>query len=309
MRLLRRPKAKSSRRQSGFTTANERPAKNSTYHSKRIDQEANIGRQISRKQTNKSDQNYMQFWLQRSGLAVLLIVSIVSVIYALNLSSNARIIFLKSSGSSFVHDQATYQTAADTILSKSIWNHNKLTVNTTDISRQMLNQFSELSSVNIVLPLLAHRPVIYLTPSQPSLIIIGANGTFLLDTNGKALLAITDIISIAGLKLPILTDQSGLKLAINHRALSSSDIAFIQIVIAQLAAKQVVITGLTLPVASREIDAGIAGKSYFVKFNLQNGNALLQSGTFLATQSHLSSKNITPAHYIDVRVPGRAYYQ
>ena len=309
MRLSRKSKPQTSRRQPGLINKNERPAKRSTYYSKRLDQETNVGRQLPRHQNNKPNQNLAQFWLQRSGLAVLLIVCFVSVIYALNLSNNARLIILKSSGSSFLHSQSTYQTAADTILSKSIWSHNKITINTADISRQLTNQFSELSSVSVVLPLLAHRPVIYLTPAQPSLIIVGSNGTFVLDTNGKALVAVADIKAVANLKLPTLIDQSGLKLAINHRALSSNDITFIQTVIVQLAAKKVAVTGLRLPVASREIDINIAGQPYFVKFNLQNGDALLQSGTFLATQAHLASQSITPAQYIDVRVPGRAYYQ
>ena len=308
MRLSRKQKALKSRRQPSFVN-NERPAKNPTYYSKRLDQEANVGRQVPRHQSAKPNQNITQFWLQRSGLAVLLVVCFVSVIYALNLSSNARLIILKSSGSSFLHSQSTYQTAADSILSKSIWSHNKITINTDDISRQLGNQFPELSSVNVVLPLLAHRPVIYLTPAQPSMIIVGSNGTFLLDTSGKALLAVVDIKAVANLKLPTLIDQSGLKLAVNQRALSSNDISFIQTVIAQLTAKNITVTGLRLPVASRELDVNIAGQPYFVKFNLQNGDALLQSGTFLATQTHLVSQSITPAQYIDVRVPGRAYYQ
>ena len=91
--------------------------------------------------------------------------------------------------------------------------------------------------------------------------------------------------------------------------MSSTDISFIKTVIAQLAAKQVIVSGLTLPVASREIDANIAGVGYIVKFNLQDGKALQQAGTFLATKGRLDSQSITPSQYIDVRVPGRAYYK
>lgn len=308
MRLTRKSKNPTSRRQPSYVNKTERPA-SSTYYSKRLDQETNVGRQLPRSKNNQPNHNLAQFWLQRSGLAVLLIVCFVSVIYALNLSSNARLIILKSSGSNFLHSQSTYQTAADSILSKSIWNHSKITINTANISQQLTNQFPELSSVSVVLPLLAHRPVIYLTPAQPSLIIVGSNGTYILDTSGKALLAVTDSKAIASLKLPTLIDQSGLKLIINHRALSSSDVTFIQTVIGQLAAKKVTVIGLRLPVASREIDVNVAGQPYFIKFNLQNGDALLQSGTYLATQAHLASQGITPTQYIDVRVPGRAYYQ
>ncbi len=173
----------------------------------------------------------------------------------------------------------------------------------------MLKQFPELSSVSVVLPLLAHRPVVYLTPSQPTLIITGLSGSYVLDDNGKALFTVTDTKTIPSLKLPVLTDQSGLKLSLGQRVLSSTDISFIETIIAQLVAKQVMVSSLTLPVASREIDITITGQPYFVKFNLQDGNALEQAGTLLATKARLSSQGIVPAHYIDVRVPGRAYYQ
>lgn len=306
MNIIRKSKVQASSRQPSFASSNQRPVKRSSYYSKRLDKDVQTGRQLPRKQPN---QNYKQFWLQRSGLALLLVVSFVSVIYALNLSNNSRIITLKSTGSNMLRSDTVYQTAVNDILSKSFWNRSKLTINTSDISQQLLDQFSELSTVSVVLPLLAHRPVVYLTASQPALIIIGSNGVYLLDTSGKALLAISDINSVPSYKLPVLTDMSGLKLSLGHRALSSSDITFIQTVITQLAAKKVVITGFTLPIASREIDANIAGQPYYVKFNLQNGDALHQSGTYLATQARLLSRNITPTQYIDVRVPGRAYYK
>lgn len=309
MKLSRKPKAQTSRRQPNFLNANDQPTKTPTYYSKRLDQETNVGRQIPRRQNVKPQENLLQFWLQRSGLAVLLVVCFVSVIYALNLSNNGRLIILNPTNNSLLRSQTTYQTAVDTILAKSIWNDNKITIDTAAISQQLINQFPELSSVNVVLPLLAHRPVVYLTPAQPSLIIVGGNGTFVLDINGKALRAVTDSRTLASFKLPTLIDQSGLKLTINQRVLSSTDISFIQTVMAQLAAKKLVVTGLRLPVASREIDVNIAGQPYFVKFNLQNGDARLQSGSFLATQAHLASQGITPTQYIDVRVPGRAYYQ
>lgn len=306
---LSRQSAPPVRRQPTTTIANERSQTNQSYRSRRLDYENNTGRQKPREQRRSPSGNFIHFWLQRFGLLVLLIVLLASLISALSLSANARIIFLQSTGSSFLHDQSTYQIAANKILATSIWNHNKVTINTSDISRQLIKQFPELSSVSVVLPLLAHRPVIYLTPSQPALIIIGANGTFVLDTTGKALQPTDALASIANLKLPVLTDQSGVKLINNQRALSSSDVSFILTVIAQLAAKQVSISSLTLPVSSREIDAGISGQPYFVKLNLQNGDALRQAGTFLATKARLTNQNITPEHYIDVRVPGRAYYQ
>lgn len=309
MRLSRKTADTASRRQPSLVNSSDRQPNRTAYYSRRLDSEANLGRQQNRKSTSSAPSNLLNFWLQRFGLLVLLIVCLVSVISALSLSNDARIIVLKSSGSSFLRDSGVYQKAASHILSKSIFNRNKITVDTAGFSKQMLKQFPELDTVSMVLPMLAHRPVVYLTPPQPSLILTGLNGSYVLDSSGKALLLVADIKSVANLKLPVLTDQSGLRLQLGQRVLSSVDISFIQSIIAQLAAKQVAVSSLTLPVASREIDAGITGQPYIVKFNLQDGKALQQAGTFLALKSHLATENITPSQYIDVRVPGRAYYK
>ena len=297
------------RRQPNLAGASDRLPTRTAYYSRRTDDEANLGRQKNRPSAKPKSNSILNFWLQRFGLLVLLVVILVSVVSAVNLNNDARIISLKSSGSSFLRDSTIYQKSVNHILSKSIWNRNKITIDTNQVRKQMLLQYPELSDVSVVLPLLAHRPVVYLTPSSPALVISGVNGSFILDINGKALLSVKDVKTIPSLKLPILTDQSGLKLVLGQRVLSSTDISFIQGMIAQLAAKHVVVSGLTLPVASREIDASIAGVGYIVKFNLQDGKPLQQAGTFLATKMRLDSQSITPSQYIDVRVPGRAYWQ
>jgi hypothetical protein len=91
--------------------------------------------------------------------------------------------------------------------------------------------------------------------------------------------------------------------------LPAASVGFIQTVIAQLAAKQFVVSGMTLPAAASELDAQLAGQPYFVKFNLESDNPRGEVGTFLATIAQLRRQNIVPAKYVDVRVDGRAYYQ
>lgn len=309
MRLARKSSNTPQRRQPSYVSSGSRQPAHAAYYSNRKDSETNLGRQQNRQVDKPKREKLLSFWMHRFGLLVLLIVCVASVISALSLSGSARIIILKSTGSGFLRSQSVYQKAADDILAKSIFNRNKITIDTASLNNQMLKQFPELDAVSVVLPMLAHRPIIYLTPPQPTLIISGLNGNYILDNRGKALLQVADMKTIASLKLPLITDQSGLKLVLGQRVLSSVDITFIQTIIAELAAKQVSISSLTLPVASREIDAGITGQPYVVKFNLQGGSALQQAGTFLALKSHLTTQNIVPAHYIDVRVPGRAYYQ
>ncbi len=80
---------------------------------------------------------------------------------------------------------------------------------------------------------MAHRPLVYVQPALPTLILATNNGLFVIDSNGKAL--ITDTSSaVSRLKLPLLHDQSGVKIQPNHQALSKANIDFVQNIIGQL---------------------------------------------------------------------------
>lgn len=279
------------------------------YRSRRSEEETNTGRQLSREPAARS-KGLGNFLLKRFGLVVLLIALLISSVNVLSLSSKAKVMSLTdSSGNSFLHDKAVYETAADKLLADSVWNRNKITVNTSSVSQGMLEQFPELSSVSVTLPLLSKRPIVYIQTAQPALILAAQNGSFIIDNTGKALLAADKLPKNSTLQLPTVTDQSGLHVTINRQALTSGNVSFIQTVIAQLAARHFTVSAMELPVGTSELDVHITGQPYIVKFNLESGDARQQAGTFLATQSKLQSQNVTPAQYIDVRLDGRAYYK
>jgi hypothetical protein len=278
--------------------------------SSRLETDINTGRQTDRPRPSAklNTRAVRHFWMQRFGLIVLCTAVLISVISVLSLSTHAELMPLQSSDrGSFLRSQADYQAAADKLLGGSLWNRNKITIDTGKFSQQMMRQFPELSSVSVTLPLLAHRPVVYLQPAQPALVLATDGGSFVIDERGKALLPADG--SSGEAKLPQVVDQSGLRVQLNHQALSADDISFVQTIIAQLAAKHVAVSSMVLPAGSSELDAHIAGQPYFVKFNLQDPDARQQAGTFLATITSLQGQHITPAHYVDVRVDGRAYYQ
>lgn len=252
--------------------------------------------------SNSSDNPLLQ-----RGLHIVLLVAIVaSIINILTLSSSAKILPLTSGNDdTFLHDESVYQNAANKLLAKSLWNHNKLTINTSEIRDQLLKQFPELADASVTLPLLAHRPIIYIQPSQPVLLMDTASGTFVVGDSGKALLNINELPSGKDLDLPFVTDQSGVKVSINTQVLSTKEVSFIHEVVAQISDKHLSIGSITLPAHAGELDVAIAGQPYYVKFNLEHDDARQQAGTFLA----VISQGIVPQHYIDVRVDGRAYYQ
>jgi len=310
MKLGRNKLAKSRLRQRNSTLDDTMSkSQGSSYRSRRSDEESNLGRQAERKKSPAIHSG--SFWLQRFGLIILLFAIVASAVNVLKLSTTAAILPATSNNSiPILFNKAAYRAAADQLLAASIWNHNKITVDTGQISRQLLVQFPELVSVSITIPLLGHQPIIYIAPAQPALVISSASsGSFVINQSGKAVLTTASTSSAAHVALPVVTDLSGLKLALGHQVLPASTVSFVQTVIAQLSAKKYTVTTMTLPPAANELDVNLAGKAYTIKFNLQNNDPRQQVGTFLATVTQLQSQNITPAKYVDVQVDGRAYYQ
>ncbi len=308
MRLRRKSSASSGRRQRRPVDPASQGSSGFAYRSRRSDEEITTGRELSRETTTTN--HLGRFLLKRFGLVVLLIALFISMINVLSLSNNVRVMSLTDdTGNSFLHDQAVYEAAASKLMADSVWNKNKITVNTAGVSQGMLQEFPELSSVSVTLPLLSKRPIVYIQTAQPALILAAQNGSFIVDTTGKALLPADKLPSDSNLSLPVVTDQSGLRVQVNHQALTSGNVSFIQTVIAQLASRHFTVESMMLPVGTSELDVKVAGQPYSIKFNLESGTARQQAGTFLATESKLKSQNITPAQYIDVRVDGRAYYK
>lgn len=280
------------------------------YRASRSDTTVKTGRQTQRQILQAAGKSAHRFWLQRFGSVILLGAALISAINILTLSDSAIIQPLAPSRqAALLRPMHDYQAAANRLLKDSIWNRNKLTVNTGNISRHMLQQFPELSSVSVAMPLLAHRPVVYLQPADPALILTTGQGAFLVDTSGKALLKAPTIAELNRPMLPVVTDRSGLLLELGKQALPEAHVTFIKEVLAQLATKKVDVATLALPPAASELDLQLAGQTYQVKFNLQNDTARQQVGTLLATLGQLEKQHITPSKYIDVRVDGRAYYQ
>ncbi|MDB5164628.1 MAG: hypothetical protein JWL89_254 [Candidatus Saccharibacteria bacterium] len=279
-----------------------------SYRSSRSQEPLNTGRQLNREALRPAVHRFKRFWIQRFGLGLLLLALIVSVVNALTLSTNPQIVPLTKTTNDFLHSQATYQDAADKLFASSVWNRNKITVDTGHVSKQLVAQFPELASASVTLPLAAHRPIVYIQPVQAAVALKTSDNLYILGDNGKALLAESEAFA-TDRSLPIVTDQSGLQVRLGRQALTTADVSFIQTVIAQLAAKQYVVSNLTLPATTRELDVSVDGKPYSVKFNLQSGDARQQAGTFLATMNRLQSEHVTPAQYVDVRVDGRAYYK
>lgn len=309
MKLFHRKLAEPTRRQRIHDDALPAAKPMFSYRSRRSQTDRSAGRQTAgdAKPLVAKTKRIGQFWLQRFGLFILLVAVAVSVVHFLALSSTAKVLpLVNDSNRNLLGSTATYQATADQLLGSSIWNRSKLTIDTAQLSRQLQNRYPELASVSVTLPLFAQQPLIYVEPAQPVVVLSATNGTFVIDAHGRAV-ARTSSSQLQN--LPQLHDQSGLQIQLNRQALPTSDVRFIQVVLAQLSAKKFAVSGMVLPAATNELDVQLAGQPYFVKFNLQSSDPRGQAGTFLATLAALQHQNITPAKYVDVRVDGRAYYQ
>jgi hypothetical protein len=308
MRLRKKPASTGRQRIRKPDTSN---AQSFGYHSRRGDTSSqNTSRQPGRALLQPLAGATSNYWLRRTGLLVLLCVGVVSAVNIIVLKPTANVLPLNKDSQTFLlHDTSVYTAAANKILASSFWNRTKLTANTSSVNQQLTSQFPELAKVQTVLPLLGHRPIVYIEAAQPTLILRATNGDYVLDNRGKALLKAADLPANNNLHLPVIDDLSGIRVTLNHQIITPSDVRFIQIIVAQLASRQFTVASLTLPPAASELDVHLVGQPYLVKFNLQTSDAREQAGTFLATASYLDKQNTTPGEYVDVRVDGRAYFK
>ena len=279
-----------------------------SYRAKRSDAELNTGRSTVREERAASRK--AKLLLRKTGMLILLLAIVASAINILSLSAKPKILPLEGDKTNaFLSGSDVYEDYASQVLRSSVWNRNKITVNTSDVSSKLVANFPELSSASVTVPLLANRPIIYVQPAEPILIVKARNGAFVVADSGKALLRASKVEDLSKYKLPVLEDQSGLKLTVGRQALQSKDVRFIQTVLMELNAKQYSVVNMVLPASSSELDVQVAGQPYIVKFNLQSDTARQQAGTYLAMIANLKKQNQTPTKYVDVRVNGRAYYQ
>lgn len=237
------------------------------------------------------------------------VLTLLLVIVSLNLDSRPRVTLIGGPGHIFLRPTAVYTQAAQQLFARSALNHNKITVNTAQIAAAFQRQFPEIDAASIRLPLLGNQPVLYVQPAIPQLILdTQSNGAFVLDDNGRALLHADSVPGVSQLDLPTVVDQSGITVTPGKIALPAATVDFIGQVAGQLKAAGLQLAQLTLPAGTSELDVRVSGAGYFIKFNLE-GKARAEAGTFLAVRQYLTSQHVVPGQYVDVRVPGRAYYK
>lgn len=198
---------------------------------------------------------------------------------------------------------AKYAQSADTALQSSLLNAIKPTVHASGIARDLERRYPELSSVVVAVPLIGNRPVVYVSAERPAFALDTGTGLYSISTEGYVLARLDSLPS----DLIRLKEVGSREPKPGSRFLPGSTVVFAKIVAYQLVQAGYTIDYLSLPVnAPYEMDLQITGQPYIVRYNLQ-ADALQQSGGAIATLKKLGSNR--PGQYLDVRVPGRAYYR
>lgn len=240
--------------------------------------------------------------------SLLFIIIIGLIFYTITLSNSPNIEIVSTNYSNtFIQPVNIYKNALKHILSSSVSNDTKLTINTDAISNEITKQFPEIYKAAVVVPLVSHTLVVELIPTQAVCVIQANKSNYVIDVRGIVIGTISNKLEqIKG--LPILKNNNNLSLNLGQQVLSTSSTNFINTLVDEFKAKNIQLTDLSLSSQPFELDAYVKGEQYYIKFNLL-GNARLEAGTYFAAFNHLSSTNSLPSKYIDVRVAGRAYYE
>lgn len=246
-----------------------------------------------------------------SALIVLLIL-IIAVINLIYLSSTPKVFLLNNNSKisnlyNNLYGQQVYKEVKN-YFDSSLLNYNKLSINLNGLNKDVTSKFPIVTNTSYNIPLFKNQVEIYLTTSNPALIISDNGVNYVLNENGEVILNNQANNAISGLNLPkIVTNAKSINLGSN--ILSQQEVSFIQSVQQQLVDKNYQITYMKISGSGEELDVYIKGKSFFVKFNLAGNDARLESGRFLATMNYLNANKINPSQYIDVRSEGRVFYK
>jgi len=231
---------------------------------------------------------------------VLCIAVIAAFTYSLLVSDSAKVVV----NTNVYRPQSQYQRAVDNQLS-SIKNRNKLSFDEAALIKSLKSNYPEISSVSVELPVITQQPTVSLDIAKPSFFLKNMGRILVVNLQGTAIGYSTDFANIN--KLPTVTDDSGYKASPGIQVLTSSNVAFINNLIAQCRRAKVEIKSLSLPNQAQELDLR-TNDPYLIKFYL-GGDSLNQAGEFLAARHFFSKNKIVPFSYLDVRVPGKVFYK
>ncbi len=250
--------------------------------------------------SNQKTYSFFKFWFKR--ILVLIILSGI-IVAAIRLDQLSGQINVTSTNSQL---DPIYSKIIETELSKSFLNKNKILINQHQIFTALKSKYPDITSVNFKLSFFSQILSVDIQTSPATIFFSTNYNAGLINDQGRVV--DTSILSNDP-NLIILNDAQNIELRAGDYVLNESIIGFINTVNYQLTKKNITVSHYIITSSNDELDAYIKNTSYYVKFNLVSNDPLNQSGTFLATYHYLTTNNIKPSSYVDVRIDGRAYYK
>lgn len=229
-------------------------------------------------------------------------------LYTLSLSGSPRVVVEKQPGV-VQRDPSVYEQHVQAVWRSSVFNRTKLTVNTQQTRQAILDTYHELGDVRIQLPLVGRRATIVLVPIAPSLQIEGHGGTFYVDAEGKALADTSNVTSSSS--VPVVQDDGVLGVTPGQLVLPRTQVASIVQLFTEFQAAHISLRSMTLSdKAANQLNVQAEADTYYIKVQLDESTDARQVvGTYVAMQKKFAADGAGPTEYLDLRVPGRAFYK
>lgn len=275
----------------------ERPGVFSYYAQARSDNVQNTGR-VEEQITNRAPSRLRYI---PTIIASTLIIG--AGLYSLWLKPSPKIVVLGQPNTIF-QSAETYQSGIADIWRSSLSNQSKLTLNSAKLTQDIKQKFPEIAEVKIELPLLGQRASVVLVPAQPTMQLLGSQGSFYLNAQGKALAESGTVRNQELKPQPTVQDATDTDISVGTAVLPEAQVRFLTGLYATLRAAKLPIESMILPsTAANQVDVRLEGKGYYLKFNLLTDPKQ-------AVGSYLASKEKTAAkEYIDLRVPEKVFYK
>ncbi len=277
------------------------------YSSVRSDMERNVGRrqtEYNNDQINPKDDSKSANIINRSKHILIILACLMLCGYLSYLRTdkvNVQNSGVKLSLNQIESDSLDY-------LNSSIFNKSKLTLKRKGLESYIKNRNNYVSNVDVRTKIFSNKVFLNVTLNQPSLVITDGSKLYLVADNGLILSDITTNKdqAISQLNLPLVQDQTAVRLEVGKPALSQEQVKYIREIIYQTEKSGIKTESITLAEGGSQINVKYGGLSYYVKYNFYE-DARRSAGAFIATKQQLEAEKALPSEYIDVRVAERAY--
>ncbi|MDZ7786218.1 MAG: hypothetical protein U5L95_03795 [Candidatus Saccharibacteria bacterium] len=283
------------------------------YHARRYQSERGNDRGHPRPAPKSGDSLGRR--LERLTSTILIGVLVFSFLYLFWLDMSPRVRLADNPTATeprgLLREPAEYEAGIRDILDDTPLSRSKLTINTERMQEKILQRYPELASVTITLPLTGQRPIIDIRPRESALLLNSrVGGTYTVDRSGTIMGDVSEIPQSERShieSLPLVEDNSGVEARPGQQIVTSETVNFLLQLTHQYRQAEAPIRDITFPRDKpNEIRVTDSGNEFFVKY-IVTRTAAEQFGAYRAVLERTGGEGVE--EYVDVRVPGKAFYK